>query len=145
MALHPVGLIKALNEGLPELLPAHETLGRMTAEFSDDERFAARKRGDYAFVQGRGDRIHLFLCLDDPGDSDALEQFAQADGNWLWIVAWDEHEDQLAAAIEGQPLGLVVATRGGVLRRAFDAPPQPGIFIKAYPALRTEWRTLASW
>ena len=58
MDLHPVGLIRSLDEGLDDVLPAHETLGAMAAAFSDDDRFAGRARGDYLFVQGRGDRLH---------------------------------------------------------------------------------------
>ncbi len=74
MDLHPVGLIKALHDGLPALLPAHELLGAMSAQFAEDERFADRARGDYVFVQGRGDRIHLFLCVDDIEDLSQLER-----------------------------------------------------------------------
>ena len=145
MALHPVGLIKALHIGLEGLLPAHETLGTMTAEYADDEQFAERKRGDYAYIQGRGDRIHLFLCVDDPTELDALDPFTNADGNWRWVVTWEEHEESLSSALSGSAVGLIVATRDGELRRSVDSPPQPGIFIKAYPELRREWRKLASW
>ncbi|MFT6398861.1 MAG: hypothetical protein ACJAYU_003623 [Bradymonadia bacterium] len=145
MDLHPVGLIKALHDGLPTLLPAHEVLGAMTAQFADDERFAARARGDYAFVQGRGDRIHLFLCVDDAGDLTQLEKFESADGNWLWLVAWQDDAPSLIDRAEAQGFGVVTASRDGSMEKLLDATPRPGIFIKAYPALRKEWRTLASW
>lgn len=145
MDLHPVGLIRSLQDELGGVLPAHETLGSMTAAYADDDRFADRARGDYVFVQGRGDRLHLFLCVDDPASAGPLETFQESDGNWRWIVTWDEHESAVQNRIEGLPFGLLVAGRAGGLRKVSDAAPNPGIFIKAYPALRKEWRKLASW
>lgn len=145
MDLHPVGLIKAVHDGLPTLLPAHEVLGAMSAQFADDERFSDRARGDYVFVQGRGDRIHLFLCVDDPSDLSQLESFERADGNWLWLVAWRDDAHSLLTRAAESGFGVVSASRDGGMQKLLDAAPRPGIFIKSYPALRKEWRKLASW
>lgn len=146
MKVHLAGLAATLHEHLPTLLPAHAVLGASVAEFADDDRFADRRRGDYVYVQGRGDRLHAFLAVRDDTPEDVIARFADADANWCWLVAWEE--DVTPALVErarSRALGVVSAHRDGRLERREDAPPRAGIFIKAYPALRARWRELSDW
>lgn len=145
MVIHPSGLIGALHERLPDLLPAHAIHGVMTAEYADDDAFADRRRGDYVYVQGRGDRIHAFLCV-SAADDPALYAFGECDANWRWLVAWDDDVSPPIEALAGERgFGLIAVPRDGELTKLRDAAPNPGIFIKKYPALRKHWRTLSSW
>lgn len=146
MVIHPSGLIGALHERLPELLPAHQVHGAMAAEFADEPEFDGRRRGDYVYVQGRGDRLHAFLCFDDRLSDEVLQRFAGCDANWRWLVAWSEDASaSLQDDARRAGLGVIAAPRVGPLVKLLDATPNPGIFIKGYPALRRHWRTLASW
>ncbi len=140
--------VASVHERLPELLPAHEFLGSPTTAY-DDERFADRKRGDYVYVQGRGDRLHAFLCVDtlpDATDVALLDTFSQADANWRWLIVPNAASaTAFTAEAARRGLGLIVAPVSGPLSKLSDASPNPGVFIKAYPVLRKAWRTLASW
>lgn len=144
MVIHPAGLIAALHDRVPALMPAHAAYGVATAQMSD-EAASAPGCGHYLYVQGRGDRIHAFLCVDEL-ESAPLDGFSRCDANWRWLATWAEDVDaELLDAARRHGLGVIGVPRTGALVRHVEAPPNPGIFIKRYPALRAHWRTLSDW
>jgi hypothetical protein len=136
-------MVSALRRGLEDYLPAPDVLGAVP----DAPSGAAC---DYLYIQGRGDRLHGFLCVgsDAPLPApDQLERFADTPANWLSIVVREEDYarrrtpiEQLAARYR---LGIVgiERTRLSTLRHP---PPRPGIFLPRHRALRERWRRRSS-
>lgn len=140
---YDAALAHALEAEIAHLLPAHDSLCVRADAFPDEPGFADRARGDYIYVQGRGDRLHALLVCVDGVDASVLDAFAQCDANWRWIVAPASATALVRDAV-ARGCGVFVA-EANTLAKQHDARPNPGTFIKAYPALRKRWRTIASW
>lgn len=124
--------IENLARLLPVTLPAHTVHG--TA--------ANAGAADYLYIQGRQDRLHGFW-LHAEGAEDTASQAAEVRCNWFWIVT---EAAQPAASV----LELAASLNAGVLMlqpteltRVVNAPPRPGIHIKAHPELRAEWKQMS--
>lgn len=140
---YDAALARALEDQIATLLPAHDSLCVRADAFPDEPAFGDRARGDFIYVQGRGDRLHALLICDDGVDDAVLGRFAACDANWRWLVAASSATALIDVAAS---LGCgVFVFDGATLTKRNDARPNPGTFIKAYPALRKRWRTIASW
>lgn len=138
-------LVARVYENLADLLPAHDVLTLLTAA-CEDELLSTGTCGDVVHVQGRGDRLHGVLCVTADTADEAKEASANSDMNWRWWAFGSRAEANAAQAdAESAGVGVIVAPADGALEKLREAPPNPGIFIKSFPKLRKEWRTIASW
>ena len=137
--------LSSLTQALERTYPAQTTLGCPTDAF-EAEASAERQRGDLIYVQGRSDRLHALLLLQDGdvGDDALWTRFAPCEANWCWAVCEPNEERVALERAAAHNLGVLVIEGGG-LRVARKAPPRPGIFIKSYKELRKEWRALSAW
>lgn len=133
-------LIDELHRLLPSAMPAHEVLGMRADRAAEDGMAGA----DYVYVQGRGDRLHAFVALEDPHAVDAtIDALEQVPANWRWLVTAGASPGVWVAARD-RGIG-VIALEDQALDIVAKAMPNPGIFIREYKMLRSEWRKLSSW
>lgn len=130
---------------MERIIIAPNTLLRRTESY-DGVTSVDGTRGDLVLVQGRGDRLHTILACgpSELADDALLDRFADCDANWCWIAVDQEDAATAARIAASRRLGVIVAS-GHSLERPSLAPPRPGIFIKAWPELRKEWRTIDTW
>lgn len=128
----------ALERAIPRVLSSATTL-----LVSGEEAGDAAKGADFVFIQGRGDRLHGIVVFEHDLES-TLEGLTGAAVNWRWlIVGPDATQAEMDRACES---GVGVLVWDGLkLERARRPTPTPGIFIKRFPELRTQWRKLSSW
>ena len=137
-------LIDVMERTLATLLVAPESLFERVAHTADAP--STRAAGDLLFIQGRGDRLHAILACgaSELDQTVLLDRFAEAGANWVWLAVEPDHAALATAAAGGRKLGVLTVTNERV-EKALQAPPRPGIFIKAYLELRKRWRQIASW
>jgi hypothetical protein len=125
-------LAAALEAGLPDLLPAHDVLGETSQEGCD-----------YLYIQGRRDRLHAFLCIDDELVA-RVESFNEVKANWLWLVI-ERGKDGWSEMARRYRLGVIGVEADGRLVCLVEALPRPGIFAKQHRELVKQWRGIAGW
>lgn len=140
-----LALIEGMEQALAELLVAPDTL-LVRTDASEDAAEASRRAGDVWFIQGRGDRLHAILACGDAelSDPELIDAFAEAGANWVWLAVAPSDAADAVVRARGRKLG-VLSVGDGRVEKTLQAPPRPGIFIKAYPTLRKRWRQIASW